>query len=184
MNLIVNRSQGSGAQHRTSAKSLRDRLPSFAARPRVIESIVVQVARFVHGGDVKNLTSGTSLLTFRTSFLDWALDQFPELADEFDGEPPNVRVHYAFTAFYHKTQAAIDNNNRDRVIDFFQMADRVLANAYPDMRSLFHVVFVEHLRFDDRRKHRSWALDVLTPRLRSEFITSLGCSPELRAKLA
>ena len=94
-----------------------------------------------------------------------------------------MRVHYAFSRFYRATQDAIDDGDRDLVQSFFNMADRVLANAHSDMRSLFHVIYVEHLKFADGRKTRSWALDLLPPRLRNEFASSLGCSEELRAKL-
>jgi hypothetical protein len=122
-------------------------------------------------------------LAFRTAFLEWALDRFPDLAQAFDGESAKMRVHLAFSRFYRATQDAIDDGERELVQSFFNMADRVLANAYPEMRSLFHVVYVEHLRFDDSRKSRSWALDLLSARLRAEFASSLGCSAELRAKL-
>lgn len=124
-----------------------------------------------------------SVLAFRTAFLEWALERFPDLAAEFNGESAKVRVHLAFSRFYRATQDAIENGDRERVQSFFNMADRVLTNAHPEMRSLFHVVYVEHLKFDDSRKSRSWALELLSTRLRSEFASSLGCSVELRAKL-
>ena len=120
-----------------------------------------------------------SVLAFPTAFLEWALERFPDLAAEFNGESAKVRVHLAFSRFYRATQDAIENGDRERVQAFFNMADRVLTNAHPEMRSLFHVVYVEHLK----RKSRSWALELLSTRLRSEFASSLGCSVELRAKL-
>ncbi len=127
--------------------------------------------------------SGTSVLAFRTAFLEWVLERFPDLAAEFEGESAKMRVHIAFSRFYHATQNAIDDGDNELVKAYFQMADRLLANAHPEMRSLFHVVFVEHLKFDDGRKSRSWALGQLSARLRNEFASSLGCSEEVRAKL-
>ena len=133
---------------------------------------------------VRSFTLGELfVLAFRTAFLEWALKRFPDLAVEFNGESANMRVHLSFSRFYGATQDAIDNGNREQVQAFFNMADRVLANAYPEMRSLFHVVYVEHLKFDDLRKSRSWALELLSTRLRSEFASSLGCPAKLRAKL-
>ncbi len=67
-----------------------------------------------------------------------------------------------FEHFRDATQDAIDAKRTKELIELFQMADRVLANAFPAMRSLFHVVYVEHLLFDDRTYDRSWALEVLT----------------------
>ncbi len=117
-------------------------------------------------------------MTFRTAFLEWALDQFPELAKQLEGEPVQTRLHFAFLAFRNHTQAAIDNHNRQRLLELFEMADRVLACAYPAMRSLFHVVYVEDLHFHDDRRQRSWAAELLTPRLKQERAWSLPGLPK------
>tara|TARA_R100000365_G_C2698236_1_gene37658 strand:- start:105 stop:476 length:372 start_codon:yes stop_codon:yes gene_type:complete len=122
-------------------------------------------------------------LAFRTAFLEWALERFPDLAAEFESESARMRSQIAFSRFYHATQNAIDDGDSELVKAYFQIADRVLANAHAEMRSLFHVVFVEHLKFDDGRKSRSWDLGQLSARLRNEFTSSLGCSEEVRAKL-
>ena len=91
-----------------------------------------------------------------------------------------MRIHLSFDRFLHETQDAIDEHRSNDVIEYFQMADRVLSCAFPKMRSLFHVVFVEHLKFDDAKHNRSWALELLTPRLKNDFRNSLGCSQNLR----
>lgn len=122
-------------------------------------------------------------MTFRNAFLDWAIVRFPELTSEIQGESRQMRIHLAFTLFRERTQQAIDNEYRTETLEYFQMADRVLAKAFLKMRSLFHVIYVEHLRFDDRVGNRSWALAYLTPRLKARFISSLACSSKLRDQL-
>ena len=77
------------------------------------------------------MLSVTSALAFRTAFLVWSLERFPDLAAEFDGESAKMRVHLAFARFYRATQDAIDDGDRALVKTLFQMADRVLANAHP-----------------------------------------------------
>jgi len=116
-------------------------------------------------------------MTFRTSFLDWSLQQFPELSADFDRESAKTRLHFAFLAFRKHTQAAIDSHDRERVLELFEMADRVLRCGYPDMRSLFHVVYVEDLHFNDERTKRSWAAELLTPLLKSERSRSIPGLP-------
>jgi hypothetical protein len=117
-------------------------------------------------------------MTFRNAFLKWALEQFPELATQVEGEPAKTRVYFAFLAFRNHTQAAIDANDRERVLELFEMADRVLACGYPEMRSLFHVVYVEDLRFHDERTRRSWAAELLTPRLKQDRARSIPGLPK------
>lgn len=94
-----------------------------------------------------------------------------------------MRIHLSFDRFLHETQTAIDEHRSNEVVEYFQMADRVLTCASPKMRDLFHVVFVEHLKFDDVKHDRSWALELLTPRLRDDFRNSLGCCKVLRNRL-
>ncbi|WP_442507113.1 DUF7674 family protein [Novipirellula sp. SH528] len=120
-------------------------------------------------------------MTFRTTFLEWALRQFPELSLDFEGESTKTRLHFAFLAFRKHTQAAIDDHDRQRVLELFEMADRVLDWGYPEMRSLFHVVYVEDLRFHDERTPRSWALQLLTPSLKRERAQSISGSPDTSA---
>ncbi|XZE37118.1 DUF7674 family protein [Pirellulaceae bacterium SH501] len=119
-------------------------------------------------------------MSFRTSFLEWATQRFPDLQQELMGESRQMRMHLAFLRLHRETQAAIDGHRTKELQEFFQMADRVIANSFPEMKSLFHVVYVEHLRFEDGAHDRSWALELLTPRLKSEFVRSLGCCPQLR----
>ncbi len=117
-------------------------------------------------------------MTFRTTFLEWSLLQFSELAVEFDGEPTQTRLHFAFLAFRQHTQAAIDARDRDRLKELFNMASCVLDSAYPEMRSLFHVVYIEHLAFHDTKKtKRSWAIEHLTPQLKAELAKSISGLP-------
>ncbi|XZE42774.1 DUF7674 family protein [Pirellulaceae bacterium SH467] len=116
-------------------------------------------------------------MTFRTEFLDWARDAFPELEVEFQRASAQSRLYSAFLAFRNHTQSAIDNQDSRRVVELFGMADRVLACSYPEMRSLFHVVFVEDLKFHDERTKRSWALKLLSPSLRWERERSLPGLP-------
>jgi hypothetical protein len=116
-------------------------------------------------------------MTFRTAFLEWAFEQFPELAKQVEGEPATTRLHFAFLAFRNHTQAAIDDHDRRRVIELFEMADRVLACGYPVMRSLLHVVYVEDLHFHNGPKDRSWAAELLTPRLKQDRARSLPGLP-------
>ena len=116
-------------------------------------------------------------MSFRTSFLAWSLKQFPELSQDFEGVPAKTRLHFAFLVFRNHTQAAIDNHDRRRLVELFEMADRVLACAYPKMRSLFHVVYVEDLHFHDHLSLRSWAIELLTPRFREERDRSLPGLP-------
>jgi hypothetical protein len=124
-----------------------------------------------------------TIMTFRNAFLEWATTRFPTLAERMNGETRGMRVHLAFEHFRNATQDAIDGKRTKEVVELFQMADRVLANAFPAMRSLFHVVYVEHLLFDDRTHERSWAIDVLTPRLKKDFVASMGCCEEVRRRL-
>ena len=117
-------------------------------------------------------------LTFRTSFLEWALAQFPALAADFEGESARNRIHFAFLAFRDHTQRAIDKGDRDRLEQLFDMATQVLDCAYPEMRSLFHVVYVEDLKFHDtKRIDRLWAIEFLTPRLIAERAKSISGLP-------
>lgn len=78
----------------------------------------------------------------------------------------------AFRRFREETQAAMDERRTAEVVELFQMADRVLACAFPNMRSLFHVVYVEDLRFDE------WSWASLTPRLKAEFQRSIAWTPD------
>lgn len=117
-------------------------------------------------------------MTFRTAFLEWALEQFPELANQVEGAPATTRLHFAFLAFRNHTQAAIDDHDPQRALELFEMADRVLACGYPAMRSLFHVVYVEDLHFHNERRQRSWAVELLTPRLKQERSRSLPGLPK------
>ena len=116
-------------------------------------------------------------MSFRTSFLAWSLKQFPELSRDFEGESAKTRLHFAFLVFRNHTQAAIDNHDRGRLLELFEMADRVLACAYPKMRSLFHVVYIEDLQFHDQQTLRSWAIELLTPGFREERAKSLPGLP-------
>jgi len=116
-------------------------------------------------------------MTFRTSFLEWSLEQFPELSLDFEGESAKTRLHFAFVAFRKHTQTAIDHHDQARVLELFEMADRVLTCGYPDMRSLFHVMFVEDLHFHDERTRRSWALQFLTPALKRDRARSISGLP-------
>ena len=116
-------------------------------------------------------------MSFRTSFITWSLEQFPELSRDFAGASAKTRLHFAFLVFRNHTQAAIDNHDRERLLELFEMADRVLACAYPKMRSLFHVVYIEDLQFHDQRTPRSWAIELLTPRFREERARSLPGLP-------
>lgn len=113
-------------------------------------------------------------MTFRNAFLQWASNRFPELRTEWMGDSRQMRVVLAFRSFLTCTQVAIDQEQHDEASEYFKMADRVLANAYPEMQSLFHAMYVEHLRFaDDQRFNRSWALEKLTPRLRDAYLSSI-----------
>lgn len=125
----------------------------------------------------------TGSMSFRTSFLEWATQRFPELQQELTGESRQMRTQLAFLRMRRETQAAIDGHCTKELQELFQMADRVIANSFPKLKSLFHVVYVEHLRFEDGAHDRSWALELLTPRLKSEFVCSLGCCPQLRNRL-
>ena len=117
-------------------------------------------------------------MTFRASFLEWALAQFPALATDFKGESARSRVHFAFLAFRDHTQRAIDEGDRNRLEELFEMATQVLDCAYPEMRSLFHVVYVEDLKFHDtKRIDRLWAIEFLTPRLIAERAKSISGLP-------
>jgi hypothetical protein len=111
-------------------------------------------------------------MSFRNSFLSWAASRLPNVREELVGEDRLMRVHIAFQRFREETQAAMDEHREADVVELFQMADRVLACAFPKMRTLFHVAYVEHLRFSDW----SWAL--LTPRLKAEFKRSIAWTPD------
>ena len=84
----------------------------------------------------------------------------------------------SFLAFRNHTQSAIDNHDRQCVLELFKMADRVLACGYPEMQSLFHAVYVEDLHFHDERTRRSWAAELLTPGLKQERARSLPGLPK------
>lgn len=118
-------------------------------------------------------------MTFRNAFLDWATKRFPGLSQKLNGETRRMRIHIAFEHFRNETQKAIDQEKTQDVVALFQMADRVLANSFPEMRSLFHVTYVEHLQFDDRNHYRSWAVQYLTPRLKEDYAASMACCKHL-----
>ncbi|MGN6545932.1 MAG: DUF7674 family protein [Aureliella sp.] len=111
-------------------------------------------------------------MSFRNAFLGWAAARLPSVREELVGENRQMRVYIAFRRFREETQAAMDERRTAEVVELFQMADRVLACAFPNMRSLFHVVYVEDLRFDEW----SWAL--VTPRLKAEFQRSIAWTPD------
>lgn len=119
----------------------------------------------------------------RNAFLHWSLSEFPELADDFDGESATMRLNWAFYRLRDAIQGAIDANAPVLLDRYFDVCERLLYDGNLKLIELLRSTVLEHLQFHDQRKRRSWALVRMPARTATAFATTLGCTDAARSVL-
>src|SRR5262245_52274303 len=101
----------------------------------------------------------------RDRFIVLLAERFPDVAVTIDDCSQRL-LHLEMATLARATQAAIDDQNRDTVLQHFQFIDEVFRQAAPDVENAVNVSYLENLRFEGRKAAPTKARDLLTPRLR------------------
>lgn len=100
-----------------------------------------------------------------TRFVAMLTERFPEVAASIDDCAEGL-LHLEMAALARATQAAIDRQNKDTLIQHFQFVDEVIRHAAPEVENAVNVSYLENLRFDGAAAAR----ELLTPRLKVAII--------------
>jgi hypothetical protein len=101
--------------------------------------------------------------------------EFPELASELDDDAGLFYLQVGSLARH--TQAAIDDGDRVEVQKQFEFVRKADLAGDPEVQNAIGVSYLEHLNFQDRKRQRSWAWDILPEPLRGSA-RSLGVEPK------
>jgi len=100
--------------------------------------------------------------------------EFPELSSELDDDEGLFYLQVGSLARH--TQAAIDDGDRAEVKRQFEFARKADLAGDAEVENALGVAYIEHLNFQDGKRHRSWAWDLLPESLQSVG-RSLGVEP-------
>ncbi len=109
-------------------------------------------------------------------FLALLTRRFPGVAAAMDDCSRGL-LHLEMATLARATQAAIDIQDTETVVQHFQFVDELFRSAAPDVENAVNVSYLENLRFEGRKAEPTKARELLTPRLRQALI-------ELEAYLA
>src|SRR5690349_15646018 len=101
----------------------------------------------------------------REQMVDALLTEFPSIKDDLLDDTWSNLLHPQMGSFARYAQDAIDRGDRQAVSRCFELADRFLREGTPELQNAVGVSFLEHLNFDDGKRRRAWARELLPPRL-------------------
>lgn len=78
-------------------------------------------------------------------------------------------LHLETEVFRRFTQQAIDNRNKDIVVQCFAIAEKYYTMGNGKLRNAIGVSFVEELVFADQETSRQWAWTLLPAPLKAEY---------------
>ena len=107
-------------------------------------------------------------------FIAAARIEFPELSSILDEDAGLFYLQVGSLA--RCTQAAIDDGHREEVKRQFEFVRKADLAGDREVQNALGVSYLEHLNFQDGKRHRSWAWDLLPEPLKEEA-RSLGVEP-------
>ena len=108
-------------------------------------------------------------------FIAAARLEFPELSSAFDDDAELFYLQVA--SLRRHTQAAIDAGDRAGVKKHFEFIRRAELNGDWGVHNALGVSYLEHLNFQDGKRHRSWAWDLIPEPLKANA-RNLGVEPQ------
>jgi hypothetical protein len=108
-------------------------------------------------------------------FIAAARLEFPELSSVLDDDVG--LVHLQVASLRRHTQAAIDGGDRARVETHFEFLRQAWLNGDWEVQNALGVSYLEHLNFQDGKRHRSWAWDLIPEPLKANA-RDLGVEPQ------
>jgi len=94
------------------------------------------------------------------------LREFPSLTEELADETWAGLLHLEVACFSHYTQQQIEVGNRSELARCYWVATTFLTDGDAAVRNAIYVSYLEHLNFEDGKRPRRWAKDLMPPRLR------------------
>src|SRR5262249_56778312 len=107
-------------------------------------------------------------------FIAGLRSEFPELVPLL--EEDEGLFYLQVGSFASHTQAAIDDRDRAEVQRHFEFARKAELAGDGEVQNALGVAYLEHLNFQDGKRHRSWAWDLLPEPLKGDA-RALGVAP-------
>ncbi len=89
--------------------------------------------------------------------IEYIESQFPELSEELHDEIIEGLLHPQMGVFSRLAQNAIDSKNESGWKKVTHVFIEIWRSCSPDVTNALNVSFLEHLKFADGKKVRSWA---------------------------
>lgn len=102
----------------------------------------------------------------REKMVEALLAAFPSIKDDLLDDTWSNLLHPQMGSFARYTQEAIDRGDRNVVKTCFDLANQFFREGTPELENAVGVSFLEQLNFDDGKRRRAWARDLLPPQLR------------------
>ncbi|MEQ1620939.1 MAG: hypothetical protein ABL919_06000 [Methylococcales bacterium] len=96
-------------------------------------------------------------------------ERFPSLAEELHNEIIEGLLHPQMGEFARFAQEAIDTGDKDTWEKITTAFLELWSNCDDSVRNALNVSFLEHLNFEDRRRQRQWAYQLMPRAMRSAW---------------
>jgi hypothetical protein len=97
-------------------------------------------------------------------FIAMLTERFPAIANSIDDCSQGL-LHLEMATLARATQAAIDQQDKDTVLQHFGFIDEVFLDANADVKNAVYVSYLENLELFGQKARSANARDLLPPRL-------------------